>query len=57
MAGIDGGDPEMMQIYDMLLEKNQFVKAVYFLDEIGWLPKDQFDEALASAKRMEGKED
>jgi len=57
MSGIDGGDPEMMEIYDYLLSKNKFVKAIHFLYEIGWLPEDQYEEALASAKRMEGRED
>jgi len=57
MSGMDGGDPEMMEIYDYLLSKNQFIKATHFLYNIGWLPDDQYEEALASAKRMEGRED
>ena len=48
---------EKLEIYDYLLSKNQFVKATHFLYEIGWLSEDELEEKLASARRMEGKED
>jgi len=44
---------QQMKTYHMLLEKNQYVKAVEYEKEIGWIGKTAYQRKLASAKRME----